>query len=469
MRIAFLQASHTHKRFNENFQVVDRHFGVFPDIGMLTAAAVARDEGAEVRLWDAYAARKSLEETEREIREWGPDLLAMAFHSIPTIQDALAWARRIKSSLGVPLLLGGHEASRYPREIMTHDVVDYLIVGPAWRTLPQFLDALSRDEGYEEAEGLVWRMNGSVVINPPPDDMSTEGDPPPARELLDNTLYYSHVTQRGLYTVLLTSRGCPFGCAFCAVARSGYHPRPVDEVVDEMEGCIRAWDIHEIDLFDPLLLHDKGRVMDLCSEIRSRGLDMEWACRSRIDDPDEEMLRAAADAGCRRIYYGIESGDPGILRRINKRIDLDSVARTIEMTTAHGIRPLGFFQIGSPGETVRTARRTMRFALDLPLDYAQFMRTIAKPGSRLEDLVKRVTGTDPWREYVLGERDDSRLPTPWTRLSPRTVDRLVREAYMRFYLRPRIAAKTLIKARSAGEARRYVGVGLSMMLSRSDG
>lgn len=467
MRIAFLTAQYTHKRFNENFFVVDRHFGVFPDVGLAMAASVARLHGAEVRFWDAYATQMELDEVLAQMRRWGPDLLACSFHSVPSIMDTIRWAVHIKEALGIPLLLGGHETNRYGEDVMVHDAVDHVLDGRAAQVLPPYLDALERDAGFTKVPGLIHRRDGDVLVNPPAPDGSDVADPYPARDLLPLEHYYSHLTQRRHYTVLLTSRGCPFGCTFCAMARSKYHPRPVSDVVDEMQSCIDGLDIHEFDFFDPLLLHDRGRVLDFCSEIRNRGLDMEWACRSRIDHVDEEILAAIRDAGCRRIYFGIESGDPDVLRRINKRVTLEQVHRAIEMTRHHDIHPLGFFQIGSPGETRRTARRTIRFALDLPLDYAQFMRTIAKPGSSLEKAVIRVTGRDHWREYVTGRRDDSRLPTPWTRLEPRTVDALVREAYLRFYTRPRIALKTLLGSRSPEEARRYIEVGLRMLATRS--
>ena len=468
MRIAFLQPDFTHKRFNENFAMVDRHFGVFPDVGLATAAAVARECGAQVRMWDAHSTGASLETVLEEMRGWGPDLLAVAFHSVPTIIDVLGWAGRLRKALGVPLLVGGHEVARYGRDVMDHEVVDHVLVGRAAVVLPAYLEALERGAGLEDVGGLVWRDGEEVVENAAKEDDGSERDPYPARDLLPNETYYSHLTQRSLYTVLLTSSGCPFTCTFCAMARTGYHPRPVEDVVAEMEGCIRDLGIHEFDLFDPLLLHDRRRTLELCGEIAARRLDMEWACRSRIDDVDEEILAAAAGAGCRRIYFGIESGDPYILGRISKKISLERIRRVIAMTRDHGIHPLGFFQIGSPGETVESARRTIRFALDLPLDYAQFMRTIAKPGSRLEQAVMSVTGTDPWREYVRGRRDDSPLPAPWTRLSRRQVDGLVREAYMRFYLRPHIAGGTLLGARSLAEGARYVKVGLRMMLHGPD-
>ena len=469
MRIAFYQAHHHHKRFNENFMVVDRHFGVFPDIGLATAAAVARSWGAEVRLWDAYATEQPFSEVRGEMRRWGPDVIAGAFHSIPTFRETVDWGVRLSRELDARLVLGGHEASRYVREVMTHAGVDFLLRGRASVTLPAFLHAVSRDDGYDAVPGLVWRGPSGVEINAMPRDTGVVEDPWPARDLLPNGSYYSHLTQRRDYTVLMTSRGCPFDCAFCAVARSGYAPRPVDNVVDEMEASISELGIHEFDLFDSLLLHDRSRTLDLCGEIRTRKLDMEWACRSRIDDVDPEILRALGDAGCRRIYFGIESGDSEILERISKRIDLDRVAQSIRQTRDAGIQPLGFFQIGHRGETMASARRTIRFALDLPLNYAQFMRTIAKPGSDLERELIEVTGEDPWREYVLGQRDDARLSTPWTELSAVEIDGLVREAYLRFYLRPRIALRTLLRSRSGSEAGRYVRVGLEMLRRGADG
>ncbi len=469
MRIAFFQAALTHKRFNENFSVVDRNFGVFPDVGLATAAAVARSWGADVRIWDAYAAQQDVETVLAQMRAWAPDLLATAFHSAPTFRDAIDWATQLRAGLDVPVLMGGHEAGHYPNEVMSWDAVDFLLQGAASVTLPPFLDAFERGGGWDRVAGLGWRDDDDLHFEPAPVAPSLDDEPVPARDLLHNELYYSHVTQRGLYTVLLTSRGCPFTCTFCAVAGSGYHPRPVDEVCDEMADCIDGLGIHEFDIFDPLLLHDRDRALDLCGEIRRRRLDQEWACRSRLDDVDAQLLRAMADAGCKRIYVGIESGDPDVLARIHKRLDLDRVPVLLDMIRDHGIRPLGFFQIGLPGETIASARRTIRFALDLPLDFAQFMRTIAKPHSELEDMLRRVTGTDPWQDYVAGRRDDSRLPTPWTDLAPETVDGLVREAYLRFYMRPRVMARTLRRSRSTVEAARYVRVGLRMLWQRADG
>jgi len=469
MRIAFFQAALTHKRFNENFSVVDRHFGVFPDVGMAIAAAVARQHGADVRVWDAYATETDQDTVLAQMRAWSPDLLATAFHSVPTFRDAVLWAQALHDGLGVPVLMGGHDVGRYPAEVMGWGAVDFMLQGPASVTLPPFLDALQRGGGWDGVPGLGWRDGEEIHLNDAPQNPSLVDEPVPARDLLPNDCYFSHVSQRGLYTVLLTSRGCPYKCAFCAVAGSGYHARSVDEVADEMADCIDRLGIHEFDIFDSLLLHDRSRALDLCGEITRRRLDQEWACRSRLDDLDPELLRAMADAGCKRVYVGIESGDPAVLKRIHKGLDVEQVPAMIRMVRDHGIRPLGFFQIGLPGETRASAQRTIRLALDLPLDYAQFMRTIAKPGSELEAVLQRATGTDPWRDYVAGRRDDDRLPTPWTDLPPGEVDRLVKEAYLRFYLRPLVMTRTLWKARSAAEAARYVKVGLAMLSRGADG
>jgi radical SAM superfamily enzyme YgiQ (UPF0313 family) len=469
MRVAFFQPGLVHKRFNENFSVVDRRFGVFPDVGLATAAAVAREAGAQVRIWDAYATGAELGEVRREMSRWRPDLLAAAFHSVPAVREVLAWGSVLRRDLDVPLLLGGHETVRYGLDVMQTAPVDYLLQGASGRTLPPLLDAIETDSGYERVPGLMWRGRNAVVDNGAPTAVSEPDDPWPARDLLPLDRYQSYLTQRRHYTVLVTARGCPYSCAFCAMARSGYHPRPVDDVIREMEHCIDDLGIHEFDLFDPLLLHQRDRVLDLCVEISARKLEMEWACRSRIDLVDPELLRALADAGCRRIYYGIESGAPAILQRIHKHIDLDSVGRALRMTSDVGIQPLGFFQVGHPGETIESARRTIRFALDLPLDYAQFMRTIAKPGSDLEQLLMDATGRDPWREYVRGERSDDRLPTPWHDLAPETVDGLVREAYLRFYARPRIAGGTVTRSRSIWELRRYLRVAFEMVTRDAEG
>lgn len=464
MKIAFIYPPFHPKLFNENLSFVDEHFGCFPNLGLAYASAVARQWGAEVRIWDAIALNLSREQVLKEVQEFSPDLLAFTVHAVTTFWDMMPWMEYLKQNTGLPVLIGGHEVPAYLAEIMSHPVIDYAVQGEALLYLPPFLDAFSKQSGYSQLQGFARRERGELKAAPLREErLPFDRYPFPARDLLPNDKYFSHVSQRKNFTIIMSSVGCPFGCSFCALSKSGFSARSVESVLAEMKECYERYGIREFDFFDPLMLYDRQRAIDLARGIKQAGWDIFWSCRSRVDVVDEKLLEELAESGCVRIFYGIESASPTVLKKMKKGIDPARVKRVIAKSAEVGIRPLGFFQIGAPGENRETVKETVKFALSLPLDYAQFLRTIAKPNSELEEQVNQLLGYDYWREYVKGKAPEMRLPAPWTELSPREVEKLTQWAYLKFYTRPRYALKMLSRLRSWSELARYLRVGFKMM------
>jgi radical SAM superfamily enzyme YgiQ (UPF0313 family) len=247
-----------------------------------------------------------------------------------------------------------------------------------------------------------------------------------------------------------------------------YSFRTAEKTADEIEECYKKYGIREIEFFDPLFTFNKQRVIDISRQIKTRNLDIIWACRSRVDTMDEELLNEMKSGGCKRIYYGIESGCQEILNASRKGITLDRIKRIVDLTKDKGILVLGFFLIGAPGDTMETASNTIDFALSLNLDYAQFHKTIAKPGTILYDQVKEATGRDYWREYILGLAQEERLPSPWTSLSEKDIEALTVKAYRRFYFRPLRLGKIILGINSFDEFSRYMRSGLGMLNVHSD-
>lgn len=140
---------------------------------------------------------------------------------------------------------------------------------------------------------------------------------------------------------------------------------------------------------------------------------------------------------------------------VQKGITIERIKRTVDLTKSKGILTLGFFLIGSPGDTVETVSRTIDFALSLNLDYAQFHKTVAKPGTVLYEQVKKATGRDYWREYILGQAKEERLPSPWTSLTEKEIETLTIKAYRQFYFKPSRLVKIISGINSFGEFFRY--------------
>jgi len=171
-------------------------------------------------------------------------------------------------------------------------------------------------------------------------------------------------------------------------------------------------------------------------------------------------------AGCSRIYFGIESGVQEILDRLNKGIRLQQIRDTIETTRSLGIRALGFFLVGAPGETRETFQQTVKFAKSLNLDYVQFSKLTAKPLTPYWRQTVDATGFDYWREYILGKVEDHPLPRSWTALTNDDIDRLAKKAYVTYHCRPMFLLHHTLQVKSWSEFKRKFYAFVEMMLKQ---
>ncbi len=468
MKIALVFPQYTHKIFSENLSTVDDEFSLAPPIILAYVAAILQAHDHEVILIDARTLNLSKEQTLEIIRDFKADFLgfrAETYH----FHDALSWMEYLKTNLNIPVIAGGVNLSLYPRETLSHQVIDYGIIGQAIKTLPALIKALETGTGFENIPGLGYKQqDGKIIINPAQDKgIDFDSYPMPARDLLPNDKYHSFISQRKNFTIMLTSVGCPFGCSFCAIP-SAYNIRSFASVMDEIEVCYNKFYVREIDFFDATFFISRERDLRIMHEIKKRKLDLEWSCRTRVDMVDEKILMHAANSGCRQIYYGIESSNPDVLKNVKKNISQNQITRAILFSKKYGIRAMGFFMVGNPGDTLQSVRNSIEFAKKLDLDYIQVCRSIAKPGTQLDKEMIQKTGRDFWREHIAGTPMKARLPAPWSLLTELEKELLTKEFYLRFYFRPGLMGKRLFQLRSFAELKRYIKVAGKMILQKSE-
>jgi len=461
MRLALIFNPFSYKVHEENLRIVQKYFGMFPPLSLAWVAAIARQAGHTVTLIDARTLNLSKHEVLDRVSLFRPDILGfmMTTYMFP---ETLQWIRFLKHRLRVPVVIGGYNLRVYPRESISHEEIDYGVIEQALETLPRLLQELeSGRRAFDQVPGLAYKENGQIRLTPVK-PVAFEDFPFPARDLLPNELYAEFPTERKNFTVMVTSLGCPYRCKFCEAGGTAYNPRSPQRVVDEMQECYTTHGVREIDIFDYDFTVDKARVIAICREIRRRKLDILWACRSRVD-VDYELLEEMRAAGCGRIYIGIESGVQEVLDIVGKEITLARIRQTVDGAKKLGIRTLGFFLIGAPGETAHTVRETVRFAKQLDLDYVQFSKCLAKPLTPLWRMMVQDTGQDYWRDWILGKETDRLLPRPWTSLSNEEIDRLTKQAYLSYYARPAFVWRSLLKIGSWAELKRKIKAFLDML------
>jgi len=422
-------------------------------------AAYAREKHPDVefRILDSEALGYNRERTVAVATQFAPDLIGItattsAFNSIIDL------IRLLKEALPNTLIIvGGPHPSALPERSLKETEADFVAVGEGEMTLAELISH-RKDGGTEPVwvNGLAYlRKDGSYQRNAPR-QLINDLDmlPFPARDLLDNSLYRPPPSKRvgaGPNTMVSTSRGCPHNCGFCS-ARSVWTRRvrfrSPTSVVDEIAHCVKRYGITSVNFTDEYLTAVQSRVIRICELIREHEIKFSWVCSSRAEKLDEETLQAMKSAGCKEISFGIESGNPDILVKIDKKLDLDEALKVVSATKRVGISTHASYMLGYPGETEETMKETIRFAKKLNTDIAAFFIACPLPGSRLYDEACEKGYIRPnatWYDYSPLSNTLSVMALP--NMSPETIWHWHRKALRSYYLRPRYVISRLLSLR----------------------
>jgi len=447
----------TKNELNANFdfgKFRDDHVGFIPPLSTLTVAGILEREGVEVQIIDVNAERLSYSQALEKVSEFSPDFLGFSL-STYSFRVLLQWIRKFKEDTQLPVVVGGPHVHLYPEETMTHPEIDYCIVGEAEIPLPQFLKAFQNGKNFEGIKSVGYRKDGKVYID---NTRQTVDDldalPLPSRHLIDNELYSNILTRKKNFTAMLSSRGCPYLCTFCDQKIPPYRARTPEGFVSEIKHNLIHHNIREFDIYDSTFTANRKRVIEISEEIKKNNLDVGFTIRSRVDSVNEKVLDSLKEAGCHTIFYGIESSDPDILKLMKKDITLDRIRHIIHYTKSIGIDALGYFFFGYPGETRKSLEKTIDFALELPLDYAQFAVLIPFPETEIYDYYLERGMPDFWSWNTLHPDKEEKVDLIETELNREEMEKYVEIANRKFYMRPRIIFHQMSKVRSLENATR---------------
>jgi radical SAM superfamily enzyme YgiQ (UPF0313 family) len=233
------------------------------------------------------------------------------------------------------------------------------------------------------------------------------------------------------------SRGCVFNCSFCNKTVHGreFRVKSPARVIDEIF-ALKGLGYREFHVLDDQFTTDIDKAKEICREIIKRGVNMTWNLRTgvRVDRVDQEFLDLAKKAGCYQVGVGFESGNQDLLDAIGKGARVEQASRAAEMIKKAGLEAVGFFMLGLPGETIDTMEETIRFAVNLGLDYAKATILVPFPGTRIYDEFEKagLIKTRDWSRYNFHDaREIYGHPT----LSWDYLNRYYALFHRRFYLR----------------------------------
>ena len=364
-----------------------------PPLGLMYLAASIRGGGGDCRIIDMEAQQVGPDRLIELIGEYRPDLVGITA-TTPVFKNACSLAGLIKRHYPEVILgVGGVHSTIVGQEVLQEcSDFDFQVCGEGERTIVDIVAAMKAGRSLDGVAGVICR-NGERIIENPRRPLTEDLDSiaVPARCLVPSSLYKHSVPGKGFvqYSTVFTSRGCPFQCVFCSQhTMYGRTMRwhSLERVLEELRHITRDLDIHHVIIMDETMTLDKKRILAFCEAVCNEGLDFTWEGWTHASTIDEEIMVAMKSAGLVRLSFGIESGDPEILKVIKKNVTLDQIRHAYRIAEKVGIETRGSAMLGHPFETKASAWRTIKFIRSIR-ELKQVFLNIAcpYPGTELYD------------------------------------------------------------------------------------
>lgn len=360
-----------------------------PSLGIGYLSACAKKAGIESVIIDGVKTELKESVLIRQIIEENPDWVCITCLSA-YFEEVKSLSLKIKE-MGFKVVIGGVHPTFMPYMTLVETKADYVICGEGEIVIPKLLL-----QGNNQGLKGVYSLNELKDENTPFEKAERVNNlddlPFPDWEQMQPATYphapMGMVAKSYPLAVMMSSRGCPYGCVYCA--GSNFYDRKVrfrsaENVVAEMKLLKEKYGVKEIQFMDDNLILKREHAVDICNLILKEKLDVIWSCPNgiRADSLDYELASLMKKAGCYLVTIGVESANPQILKNINKGETIETIEKAIKAAHKAGLIINGAFVLALPGDTMETMRETIDFAKRMPLDRAFFTLMDVLPGCEI--------------------------------------------------------------------------------------
>jgi anaerobic magnesium-protoporphyrin IX monomethyl ester cyclase len=361
-------------------------------IGLAYIAAVLEKAGVEVAVFDCQALELDHKMLGEKLASFQPDIVGITAVT-PTIDSAMLVAQVSKSIFPkVPVILGGPHATFSDSQVLsTNPDIDIIVRGEGEQTILELLQTLLNKGDLQTVLGISFRVGKEIVRTPTrPFIQKLDDLPRPAYHFFALKKY--QIFNQAILPIL-TSRGCPFQCAYCVSSRmagKGFRARDPKLVVDELEWLRDTYHASAFSFYDDAFTYDNKRTISICDEIKRRNLGIPWDCQTRVDRISEEVLKKMKEAGCQLVSFGAESGCQKILDSVNKKTTVEMNEKAVKMAKEVGLSVALSVIIGYPGETDKSLKQTFDFIKRVKPDYVYLCLAAPFPGTDLRKTLENL-------------------------------------------------------------------------------
>lgn len=447
--------------YREMYGPMKTGVGYYFPLNLGYIASVLLKKGYEVTIFDPETENMSCEEIKNFLKKNSPDIVGITC-TTPNFTNASIITEWIKEELHIPVVLGGVHASALSEQtIKEHSEFDIITVGEGELSFVEICAYYeNKIKSLDDIKGIVYRDKSGIKKTKPRQFIKNiDSLPFPARHLVDLTKYKLnvHIDLGKKSATILTSRGCPFQCTYCAsylTLGDRFRAHSAKYVIQELEHLTNKYGIKHVAIQDDTFTVDKKRVEKICKSLINKKIKIDWYCFARVDTVSEEILTLMKKAGCYSIGYGIESADETVLKNIKKDITPAQCRKALKISNKLGIRTLAFFMFGSPGETRESIEKTIKFAKELNPNLAFFNSLVPYPGTEVYEThyKTKFQSSERWQDFVaIGVNPVVELDN----ISVQDIQRYVYKAYIKFYSRPLHILRLVSSLRDFSEVKVY--------------
>ena len=431
-----------------------------PPISIAYVASALEKAGHHVVFYDDHLEKGDRKKFYHVVRREKPSLVGFSAVT-PMARGLYKLARDLKAfDASVPIVMGNIHADLFGERILGQGLADYIVHGEGEITTPALVEALETGKDLSSVQGISFRSNGQVrraPTRPYIEDLDSVSFPAWHLFPIQDYEIFNFASVKKPGALILGSRGCPYKCNFCCLKIMGERrrSRSPGNIADEAGWLHERFGYRQISFTDPIFPLARKEGLAFSQELMRRKLHRKlvWITETRVDLVDLELLKAMREAGLRRIMYGFETGSEQGLDSIRKNTSLQAARHAVEITRKAGVHIIGFFMLGVPGETHRSINATIDFARNLNIDFAKFTVFSPFPGARVYEELRadgKIPDTEEWERFTnYPSRKNPPIYLPEA-LSLRDIIGYQRKALLRFYLRPRIILRHLVKIRTLG-------------------
>ena len=370
-----------------------------PGVTILTPILI--ENGIEVKICEANIDDLSFDEVETQIREYSPDMVGISNMSVEYWKQLHEVARITKKvDQSIITVAGGVHPTTLPNKVIEDDNIDYVILSEGEKRLMQFIKLLEKNKKFVEMNGIVFKDENKNIIKISTQDdwyMDLDKNSLPDYNIYENPdkVFNHHErvaggisTRRTPVASILTSRGCPFKCSFCAAPVTTGRKmryRSADNVLKEIDYLVNEWGVKEIVFQDDEMYASLKRAREIIQGIKDRNYDLTWKNTNLASwRMKRDLVKLMGESGCYQIVISPESGNERVLNEIiHKPARLDDSRNVVKWAKEAGIEILADFVIGFPGETWDEIRDTTNFAEEIDADAVKFAVATPFPATEL--------------------------------------------------------------------------------------